>query len=152
MKLVGLIRLGRDAEIRYTGSGTPVATLSGAWNYGQKDGEGKRPTQWADLSLWGERAEKLTEYLLKGKQLFVVADDVHIQTFERNNGGGTGFKLVGRVDSIEFAGGQSDQGGQQQGQQRQQAPAARQAAPTQQRQAPPKTSTGFDDMDDDIPF
>lgn len=155
MKLIGLIRLGRDAEIRYTGDGTPVATLAGAWNYGRKGDDGNRPTQWADLALWGERAEKLSEWLLKGQQLMIVADDVHIQTFERRDGG-SGAKLVGRIESIEFAGSKSDQAGQQQApaQQRQAAPAQPQAAPTQQRQAPAlKTSgTGFDDMDDDIPF
>lgn len=151
MKLIGLIRLGRDAEIRYTGDGTPVATLAGAWNYGRKGDDGNRPTQWADLALWGERAEKLSEWLLKGQQLMIVADDVHIQTYERRDGG-SGAKLVGRVESIEFAGPKPEQGGQQQpAQQRQQAPAHRQAAPQQQKPAP-KTSTGFDDMDDDIPF
>lgn len=159
MKLIGLIRLGRDAEIRYTGDGKPVASLAGAWNHGRKGDDGKRPTQWADLALWGDRAEKLQEYLTKGKQVFVVCSDVHVQTYQKNDGS-TGVRLVGRVDDIEFAGGQNDQAGQQQGQQRQQAPAQRQAAPTQQRQAPvPKTSggggstgTAFDDLDDDIPF
>lgn len=158
MKLIGLIRLGRDAEIRYTGDGKPVASLAGAWNHGRKGDDGKRPTQWADLALWGDRAEKLQEYLTKGKQVFVVCSDVHVQTYQKNDGS-TGVRLVGRVDDIEFAGGQNEQAGQQ-GQQRQAAPAQRQAAPMQQRQAPaPKTSggggstgTAFDDLDDDIPF
>jgi len=157
MKLIGLIRLGRDAEIRYTGDGKPVASLAGAWNHGRKGDDGKRPTQWADLALWGDRAEKLQEYLLKGKQFFVVCSDVHVQTYQKNDGS-TGVRLVGRIDDIEFAGGQNEQAGQQgqQGQQRQAAPAQRQAAPTQQRQAPAAKSSGtaFDSMDDDsdIPF
>ncbi len=151
MKLIGLIRLGRDAEVRYSQDGTPVAGLAGAWNYGRKGDDGKRPTQWADFSIWGDRAEKLAPFLQKGKQLMVVADDVHVETFEGRNGFGA--KLVGRVDSIEFA------GDRQEGSQAS-APAAapRAAAPApapQQRQAPaprPGGATGFDDMDDDIPF
>lgn len=154
MKLIGLIRLGRDAELRYTQDGTPVATLAGAWNYGRKDQDGKRPTQWANLSIWGERAEKLQPYLTKGAQLLVHADDVHVETYEGRNG--QGHKLVGRVDSVEFAGSR-DQAGQGSAP----APAPRAPAPApQQRQARPDRppvqggggSTGFDDMEDDIPF
>lgn len=150
MKLIGLIRLGRDAELRYTQDGTQVATLAGAWNYGRKDQDGKRPTQWADLSIWGERAEKLAPYLTKGTQLLVHADDVHIETYEGRNSPGA--KLVGRVDSVEFAGSREGQAT---------APAAAPRAPApapQQRQAPaprpaPSGASGFDDMDDDsIPF
>ncbi len=154
MKLIGLIRLGRDAEIRFANDGTPVATLAGAWNYGRKDADGKRPTQWADLSLWGDRAEKLAPFLTKGAQLLVHADDVHIETYQGRNG--EGHKLVGRVDSVEFAGSREQSGGQQQPQQQRQAAPA---APQQRRPAPAPApaqrsagASGFDDMDDDIPF
>lgn len=138
MKLTGLVRLGRDAEIRYTQNGDPVANLAGAWDYGRKDADGKRPTQWCRLTLWGERAEKLAEYLTKGKLLFVVCDDVRVTTYERNDGG-TGVNLEARIESLEFAGG-SREGGNQQGGGAQRTP------------APAPAGGGVDDFDDDIPF
>lgn len=153
MKLIGLIRLGNDAEMRYTNDGTPVATLSGAWNYGRKGSDNKRPTQWAKFSLWGERAESLQQYLQKGTALVIYASDVHVETYEKRDGG-QGFNLVGRIDDLQFAG-----GGQQQGQGGGQAPAPapRSSAPAQSRPPaaaprPASTGSGFDDMDDDIPF
>ncbi|MGD9599950.1 MAG: single-stranded DNA-binding protein [Steroidobacteraceae bacterium] len=153
MKLIGLIRLGRDAEIRYTTQGTPVAELSGAWNYGRKGDDGKRPTQWAKFTLWGERAESLQEYLLKGAQLLVVVGDVHIETFDKRDGG-QGFNLVGRIEDLQFAGG----GQQQQGSRGRLAAAAPARAPATAPRPPAaaprasNTGSGFDDMDDDIPF
>lgn len=104
MRLIGLIRLGRDAELRYTQDGTPVANIAGAWNYGRKGQDGNRPTQWADFTLWGERAEKLVDYLLKGREFEVFATDVHVEEFQRRDGT-NGAKLVGRIAEIEFTAG-----------------------------------------------
>lgn len=143
MILTGLARIGKDAELRYTSNNEPVCTLSLAFNYGRKGDDGRRPTQWIEAALWGKRAETLAPWLLKGKQVDVVLEEPHIETFKGKNG--TGHKLVGRVLSIEFA---SD--GQRQDGQQQSAPAP------QQRQAPaPKPQQqpgGFGDFDDDIPF
>lgn len=150
MNLIGLCRLGRDAEIRYTQSGAPVASFSAAFDFGRKDADGKRPTQWIDLSLWGDRAEKVADMLTKGTRLMVVASDVHVETFERRDGG-QGSKLVARVDSFEFAGSRQDR---EQGD----APAPRESgqAPARSerpaRQAAPNRADDFDAMDDDIPF
>jgi len=101
--LTGLMRLGKDAAIRYTPGGDAVANLSLAYNYGKKDGEGKRPSQWVSATLWGDRATKLAPHLLKGQQLCVTLDDIHVETYERREGG-TGVNLKARVVSLEFAG------------------------------------------------
>lgn len=155
MKLIGLCRLGRDAEIRYAGDGTPVASLVGAWNYGRKDGEGKQPSQWGEFALWGERAEKLAPYLLKGQQVYLIAGDAHVETFEKRDGG-QGVKLTGRVESLEFGERPKDADGAAPAQRQASAPAARPAArPTARPSAAPAPKpapSGFDDMDDDIPF
>lgn len=153
MKAFGLARLGRDAEIRYTQGGEPVASLSLAISYGRKGDDGKRPTQWVDGSLWGKRAEVLVPYLTRGSLVVVTLEDVHIEAYQGRNGEAT--KLVGRVTDIELAGG---------GDRQQAAPAqapARQQQPQAQggyRGSAPRTapaaaaSTGFDGMDDSIPF
>jgi len=145
MKLIGIARLGRDAEVRYTTDGTPVANFSAAFNYGRKDDQGKRPSQWVRFSLWGERAEKLGEWLTKGRELFITASDVHVEAFEGKEG--RGFNLVAKVDDLAFTSGTKEQQGQGAP-----APAPRAAAPAAGPRAAPKSNTGFDDMDDEIPF
>lgn len=115
MILTGLARLGRNAEVRRTAGGEPVANLALAFNFGRAGADGKRPTQWIEAQLWGQRAEKLAPHLTKGTALDVVLEDPHIETYQGQNG--QGHKLVARVVMLEFAG-----GGQQQSEQRQQSP------------------------------
>ena len=114
MQIIGVARLGRDAEVRYTPDGTAVANLNMAFNYGRKDGEGKRPTQWVEGSLWGKLAEALADYLVKGQQISVTMEDPHIEEYEGRNG--TGTKLVARVLSVELVGGKPEGHGQGGGQ------------------------------------
>lgn len=143
MILTGLVRLGRDAEVRSLADGTAVANLSLAYNHGKKDGDGKRPTQWIDASLWGDRATKLAEYLTKGTQIDVVLEDVHGEEFERRDGG-SGYSLRARVVSLEFASKPADQRGEQK--------PAREAAPTTKAKPLAAGGHGFDSMIDDVPF
>jgi single-strand DNA-binding protein len=125
--LIDVGRIGRDAEVRYTPSGDAVANLAIACDYGRKGQDGKRPTQWVDATLWGKQAEALAPYLVKGQQVYFQMDDAHIETYEKNGGGGQGVKLTGRIGSLKLVGGasQAPQGQQrpQQTQQRPQAPA-----------------------------
>ena len=69
--LVG--NLGRDAELRFTGSGTPVAKFSVATteSFKGRDGERKEETEWHRVNLWGKSAETLAQYLTKGKQVYI---------------------------------------------------------------------------------
>ena len=78
-KMIGLARLGRDAEVRTTSQGESVATLALAFSYGRKGSDGKRPTQWVDGALWGKRAEALAPYLLKGGLVSVLLEEVHLE-------------------------------------------------------------------------
>ena len=144
MKAFGLARIGRDAEIRHTAGGDAVASLSLAFTYGRKGEDGKRPTQWVDASLWGKRAEALAPYLLKGGMVSVTLEDVALQTFNKSDGS-IGTKLVGRVMDIELA------GGGQAAAPSAPPPPSPPPKPTPRPAAPPAGS-GFDDMDDDIPF
>lgn len=136
MKTFGLARIGRDVEVRHTAQGEAVASLALAFNYRNK---GEKCTQWIEASLWGKRAEALAPYLLKGGLISVTVDDVHVESYEGKNG--TGTKLVGRVSDVELAGG---------GQAAE--PAAPKPAPVRVAPKPAAASSGFDDMDSDIPF
>lgn len=142
MKAQGLARIGKDAEVRFTPSGTAVANVSLAFTYGKKGDDGKRPTQWVDASIWGQRAEPMAPYLLKGKQIVAYLEDVHLQTYTKNDGT-TNSKMVARLADFEFVSEGSGDG-------QLAAPAQRQAPAPRQAQAP--QGSGFDDMDDDIPF
>src|SRR5215212_7947916 len=72
-KVILVGNLGRDAELRYTPGGAAVATLNMAttevWN--DKAGAKQEKTEWHRVILWGKSAESLTEYLTKGKQIYV---------------------------------------------------------------------------------
>jgi len=72
-KVILVGNLGRDAELRYTPGGAAVATLNMAttevWN--DKGGQRQEKTEWHRIVLWGKSAESLTEYLTKGKQIYV---------------------------------------------------------------------------------
>lgn len=136
MKVIGLARLGRDAEVRTTAGGEQVAGLALAFTRRVK---GEKLTDWVEGALWGKRAEALAPYLLKGSLVVVTLDDVHIETYQGKNG--EGHKLVGRVSDVDLAGGGE----------RAAAPAPRQA-PAPAPRAPAGGGSGFDDMDGDIPF
>lgn len=102
--LVGLFALGSDAELRYMPNGEPVLNMSLAFNYGPKDNDGKRASQWIDAGLYGKRAESLVEHLTKGTKIYAILEDPHIETWQKKDQT-IGTKLVARVASLEFAGG-----------------------------------------------
>jgi single-strand DNA-binding protein len=133
MNLIGLARLGRDIEMRRLQDGTAVGNLALAFNYGKKGQDGKRQSQWIDAALFGDRASKLASYLTKGAQICVILSDPHVETYQKKDGG-TGIKLVARVDNLEFASSASNEAPQL----------------SQQESAPSKAT--IDDLEDDIPF
>lgn len=136
---IELVRLGRDAEVRITPQGKSVANLACAYDYGY--GQNKK-TQWIDLALWGDRADKLGPSLLKGTQLFVVASDLAVSSYQKADGI-TVPKLSGNIVELKFAGSKQEE-----------RPAP--PPPAQRRPAPPppqqQPSMQYDDMDSDIPF
>jgi single-strand DNA-binding protein len=65
--------LGRDPEMRYTPSGTPVTSLSVATNrkYTGSDGQAVKETTWFRVSVFGKQAEACAQYLKKGSSVLV---------------------------------------------------------------------------------
>jgi single-strand DNA-binding protein len=65
--------LGRDPELRYTAQGTPVCTFSLATNERRKDrnGEMQDQTTWFRVTLWNRQAETASQYLAKGRQVYI---------------------------------------------------------------------------------
>jgi single-strand DNA-binding protein len=137
-------QLGRDSEIRYLNNGDPVLSFSVA------DSQGKeKPTIWWRASLFGRRAEALAEYLKKG-QAVTISGTVTEREYKDKDGAEKKSVEI-RVAEVALQGGRREQ----------QEPAAKQthgemkAAQRSSYGTPPprpKSGTGFDDMDSDIPF
>lgn len=146
MFLTGVARLGRDIEVRQTASGTSVAQLSLAYEYGQRDNEGKRATQWIDATLWGEQAIKLQAHLIRGTVLTVSMRDVRLESFNRRDGS-PGTKLAATIQSLEFTPRQREKESSS-------APAATRPPRAAAAKAAPAMANypAPVDFDDDIPF
>jgi single-strand DNA-binding protein len=129
-------QLGKDAEVRYMPNGDAVASFSVADSQGRD-----KPTIWWNCTIFGKRAESLTPYLVKGQAVTVVGNIVE-REWEKD---GVKRKAMDvRVNDVALQGGRREES----------------AAPTRKpsqdaakaRQAPQPVASGFDDMDDDIPF
>ncbi len=157
-KVILVGNCGRDPEVRYLPSGSAVATVSVATSSKRKDkqsGEMIEETQWHRVTFFDRLAEIAGEYVKKGRPIYVEGrlkygkftnkDGVEQNTCDII---ATEMQLLGGREGL---GGPSG-GGEEGGGQRRAAPASRPAPPAAQRPAASKPSTGFDDMDDDIPF
>ena len=72
-KIIIVGYLGRDPELRYTPQGTPVCDFSIATTERRKDksGEFQDQTTWFRVSFFGRQAEVASQYLSKGRQVYV---------------------------------------------------------------------------------
>jgi single-strand DNA-binding protein len=140
MVLIGIATLGRDAELRETNDGSPIASISLAFNFGRKDANGNRKTQWVNGTVFGERAQSLAPYMTKGTRLYVEVRDPHVQQFQKKDGT-SGYSLVGRVAEIAFLG-----GGNKPDTQGKETPAEKETPTVKGNEG------GTAEMDDDIPF
>ncbi|MHB1408019.1 MAG: single-stranded DNA-binding protein [Acidovorax defluvii] len=125
-------RIGKDPEMRYLKDGDPVLSFSVA------DDQGKdKPTTWWPCSLFGKRAESLQQYLTKGASITVTGT---VQEREYTDKDGNQRKAMQvRVGDIALQGGRQD--AKPEGQAKPQKPAK-----------PAAQSSGFEDMEDDMPF
>src|SRR5262245_54350794 len=64
--------LGRDPELRYTPQGTPVCQFNMATNDRKKEGgEWVQHVTWFRVTVFGKQAEACSQWLHKGKQVYV---------------------------------------------------------------------------------
>ena len=136
--LVG--RLTRDAELKYTGSGTAIGKFSIAVNRRRKTGD-----QWTDevsyfdIVLWGKSAESLNQYLVKGKQI-AVNGELRQNRWEQEGQNRSKVEIV--ANNVQLLGGNSGRGGSDgYGQ-----------GPSSGGEPPANAGGYSDDFEDDIPF
>ena len=72
-KVILIGNLGKDPEVKYTPSGTPVAKLTLATNerFKDKGGEWQDRTEWHNVVVWQRLAEIAGEYLKKGSKVYI---------------------------------------------------------------------------------
>jgi len=159
-KVIVVGNLGRDPEMRTFPSGDQVANVTIATTDRWKDkqtGEMKEATEWHRVVFNGRLAEIVGQYLRKGSQVYVEGS---LRTRKWTDKDGLEkYTTEIRADQMQMLGsrqgmggpGGDDGGGYEAP--RQSAPArAPAAAAPRQAPAASKAPSGFDDMDDDIPF
>lgn len=131
---IGIGRIVRDAELRYTSGGVAVAKFAIAVNKRRKQGE-----QWVDeanffdIVLWGRQAETLNQFLVRGKQV-AVDGELHQNRWEQDGQSRSKIEIV--ANNVQLL------GGKQEGQS---APPPAPSGASQDDSVPP-------DFPDDIPF
>ena len=72
-KVIIVGNLGRDPEMRYTPSGSPVTNFSVAVsrNWKSAEGEQREETEWFNVVCWNKLAEIANQYLQKGRQVYI---------------------------------------------------------------------------------
>lgn len=94
--------LGKEAIVRYTQDGKPIASFS----VGVRSGFGdKATTTWANCSLFGKQAESLSPYLTKGQKV-AVSGEVNLRDYDTQNGPGKSLDV--RVTNIDLIGGKRE--------------------------------------------
>jgi len=128
--LVG--HLGRDPELRYTPQGTPVCSFSMATTEKRKkDGALDEITTWFRVTLWGRQAEVASQYLTKGKPVYIEGR-LRVEEYTDREGKNR-YSLEVNGTDLQFIGG-NDRG---------------QSAPQSNQPAKPEPA---DLADDDVPF
>ncbi len=155
-KVIIIGNLGKDPEVRYLPSGSAICNITVATSRQWKDktsGDRQEETEWHRITFFDRMAEIAGEYLKKGRPVYVEG---RLKTRKYTDKDGvekyatdivaTEMQLLG---GREGGGGGGDEGGGM-------GNAPRSAPAPAPRPAPSKpaakSATGFDDMDDDIPF
>ena len=172
-KVILIGNLGRDPEVRYTANGAAICNLGLATSRQWKDktsGDKVEETEWHRVVLYDRLAEIAGEYLKKGRSVYiegrlktrkwqdkegkdvytteVVADNMQLLGSREGGGGEEGGGGGGGYARRNAGGG----GGDEEGGERPQRSAPPAASRPAAAKPAPKSATGFDDMDDDIPF
>ena len=158
-KVILLGNCGRDPEVRYLPSGQAVANVSIATSSRRKDrnsGEMVEDTQWHRVTFYDRLAEIAGEYVKKGRPLYVEG---RIKYGKYTDQAGVEKNTVDIIATeMQLLGGREGMGGPSGGDEDGGAPARRPAAAPRPAASAPasrpaaKPASGFDDMDDDIPF
>ena len=151
-KVLLMGNITRDIELRYTPNNTAVADIGIAVNrkWRNQQGEMQEETSFVDCTAWGRTAEVMSQYLGKGKPVFVEGRLQLDQWQDQQGQNRSKLKVV--IEAFEFidsrGGGQGGGGGSQGSQGHQDYD----SSPSRSQQPAPAGATHQPVPDDDIPF
>jgi len=151
-KVILIGNLGKDPEVRYAPSGSAICNITVATSRQWKDkttGEKQEETEWHRVTFFDRLAEVAGEYLKKGKSVYIEG---RLKTRKWTDKEGVErYSTDILADEMKMLGSREGLGGEDAAGGQRSTPAARPAAARPAAGAQ-KSSTGFDNMDDDIPF
>ncbi len=111
-KVIIVGRLGTDPEIRYTQQGSAVANFSVATSetwVDKANGSKQEKTEWHRIVVWGKTAELCSQYLQKGRQVYLEGK---LQTRQWDDKEGVKRYTTEIVaQTVQFLGGRTDERG-----------------------------------------
>jgi len=150
-KVILIGNLGKDPELRYTPSGTAVASFSLATNerYKDKEGNWQDRTEWHKIVAWQRLAEIAGEYLKKGRTCYIEGR-LQTRSWDDKESGQKKYSTEIVASDLVLLGGQG-QGQSGRDHDEEAAPARSRSASASH--APAHDDTGSQGItDDDIPF
>lgn len=84
-KVILIGRLTKDPELRYTPSGSAVATFILAVNRTFTNQQGEREADFINIVVWGKPAENCANYIVKGSQV-AIDGRIQVRTYETQEG------------------------------------------------------------------
>jgi single-strand DNA-binding protein len=111
-KVMIIGNLGRDPEMRYTPSGSPVTNFSVAVTRRRNspDGESTEETEWFNVNCWNKLAEIANQYLTKGKQVYIEGR-LRTTSWDDKTTGEKKYRTEVVANDIQFIGSRGDSGG-----------------------------------------
>lgn len=145
-KVILIGRLGKDPELKYTPSGTPMTrfTLATDESFKDRNGEQQKRTEWHNIVAWNKLAEICGQYLTKGKQVYIEGSIRSRQWQDKDGNKRTSFEINAR--DMRMLGSRADA---ERASEAEAAPAER---PSPEPAAPPEPAPGSEITDEDIPF
>jgi single-strand DNA-binding protein len=140
-KVLLLGNVTRDPEVRYTPKGSAVCDLGIAVNraYTTDSGEKREEVTFVDVTLWGRTAEVASEYLKKGRPVFIEGR-LQMDTWDDKQTGQKRTRLRVVAENMQLLGGRPSGG------------ASEPSGESRQSSAPPKKSAAPEPDEDEIPF
>ncbi len=146
-KVILVGHLGKDPEVKYTPSGTPVAKFSLATNerFKDKDGNWQDRTEWHNLVAWQRTAEIVGEYCKKGSQIYIEGR-LRTDSWDDKESGQKKYRTEIVINDLVLLGGRGEGGGEHRSR------GASASSGMDQRAPEPEMSQAGPITDEDIPF
>ncbi len=148
-KVMLIGNLGKDPEMRYTPAGVPVASFSMATSesWRDQDGNTQERTEWHNIVAWRKLAEICSEYLKKGKKVYIEGR-IQTRSYDDKNTGQKRYMteiIADNMIMLDGGGGgmRAGEGGQER---------SRNVDTQSQSPTPPEGSEPGKSADDDLPF